>query len=110
MAIDLIDQIYKNKNNFSPQFLTINDLNKELSNFSKIKKPIVIADPSDNVGGGALGNNIEILEILVKKKLPGIIVIWSPFLRGKRYSLMVFRVVMMFSRFNFTLYFKNPLF
>ena len=83
---NLIDKIYKNKNNFSPQILTINDLNKELSNFSKIKKPIVIADPSDNVGGGALGNNIEILEILVKKKLPGIIVIWSPFLQGKIYK------------------------
>ena len=83
---NIIDQIFKHKNNFSPQFLTINELDKKLSNFNNIKKPIVIADPSDNVGGGALGNNIEILEILVKKKLPGTIVIWSPFLQRKKYK------------------------
>ena len=83
---NLIDQIYKNKNNFSPKFITTKELDKELLNFNKLKKPIVITDPSDNVGGGALGNNIEILEILVKKKLPGTIVIWSPFLNAKKYK------------------------
>ncbi len=83
---NLVDQIFKHKNNFSPQFLTIKELDKKLLNFKKLKKPIVIADPSDNVGGGALGNNIEILEILVKKKLSGTIVIWSPFLKRKKYK------------------------
>ena len=83
---NLIKKINENKNNFFPQFLTTVELEKKLSNFKKIKKPIVITDPSDNVGGGSLGNNLEILEILVKKKLPGTIVIWTPFLKEKKYN------------------------
>ena len=86
----LVDLINKKKNKFTPQFLTIKGLEKKLTNFKDLKKPIIVTDPSDNVGGGALGNNIEILEILVKKKLPGTIVIWAPFLKRKTYKEKVF--------------------
>ncbi len=74
------------KKKFSPKILTLQKLEKKLLNFKKLKKPIIITDPSDNVGGGALGNNTEILEILLKYKLPGTIVIWAPYLREKNYE------------------------
>jgi len=79
----LTDQIMLNKKKFTPQILTIKDLQSELLNFKKLKKPIIITDPSDNVGGGALGNNTEILEILLKNKLSGTIMIWAPYLKEK---------------------------
>jgi microcystin degradation protein MlrC len=70
------------------RILTIKDLQTELLNFKKLKKPIIITDPSDNVGGGALGNNTEILEILLKNRLSGTIMIWAPYLKGKIYKMI----------------------
>jgi microcystin degradation protein MlrC len=75
---------YKKK--FTPKILTLQNLQTKLLNFKNLKKPIIITDPSDNVGGGALGNNTEILEILLKYKLSGTILIWAPYLREKNYK------------------------
>jgi len=80
------DFILTNKNKFIPKSLTVDELERNLLNFKKLKKPIVITDPSDNVGGGALGDNTEILGILIKHKLPGTIIIWSPYLTKKNYK------------------------
>ena len=66
------------------------NLEKKLLSFKNLKKPIIITDPSDNVGGGALGSNTEILEILLKYKLSGTIVIWAPSLREKSYKENLF--------------------
>ena len=81
----LLNIIILNKNKFSPQFLTINDLEKILLDSKRLIKPIIITDASDNVGGGALGNNTEVLEILKKYKLSGTIVMWSPYLTKKNF-------------------------
>jgi len=78
------------KKKFTPKILNLQNLEKKLLNFKNLKKPIIITDPSDNVGGGALGNNTEILEILLKYKLSGTIVIWAPSLREKSYKENLF--------------------
>ena len=81
----LSDLILSNKEKFSPQYMTTNDLKKQLLNIKNLKKPIIITDASDNVGGGALGNNIQILEILMNYKLPGTIVLWSSCLKKEEF-------------------------
>ena len=82
----LIRVINQNKQNFLPKYLSIKELEKKLAIFDKLKKPIIIADSSDNVGGGSLGANLEILEVLIKQNLPGTILIWAPFIKDKKYK------------------------
>lgn len=40
--------------------------------------PVVLVEPADNVGGGAPGDGTLILAELVRRRVPGTVVIWDP--------------------------------
>lgn len=40
--------------------------------------PVVLVEPADNVGGGAPGDGTAILAEMVRRRVPGTIVIWDP--------------------------------
>lgn len=40
--------------------------------------PVVLVEPADNVGGGAPGDGTAILAEMVRRRVPGTVVIWDP--------------------------------
>jgi microcystin degradation protein MlrC len=40
--------------------------------------PIIVVDPSDNIGGGSAGDGTEVLRVLLQTKTPGVISITDP--------------------------------
>jgi len=42
------------------------------------KGPVVLVEPADNVGGGAPGDGTAILAEMLRRRVPGTVVIWDP--------------------------------
>ena len=78
LARELAQEVRSKRGTWAPQYLTMDEAIDAA--YAEPKGPVVVADPSDNAGGGAASDNTNVIRRLLERGLTGAAVgpVWDP--------------------------------